>query len=317
MKHIQVPKVFFTNEKYKKLSNDAKIGWAILLDRHNLSESNDWIEEETGRIYFVFKQEEIMKLLNISSKSTWQKVKKELENADLLESKRMGLKQANRLYIKWPDVTDEDVYKIRESEKEPVKPTPATEVQKMDFKKYNNRTSRSTENVPQEVQKLYSNNTYLNNTDLNNTEKNNHHPIIENFNQHQSNLLHEVIKEEKIDDDLQGKLFNRLQGRDFSTKAYILKSLNTAKNEVSAAYSSVPISRVKIPTWLRSQPNFDDIDPDELLPPSTPTDNLQYHLDKLEDSLNAGTITQEQYEESKDFYMSLYETDDSDEKRAW
>ena len=141
MKHVQVPKVFFTSEKYAKLSNDAKIAYALLMDRHNLSEANDWIEEGTGRIYFVFKQEEIMKLLNIGSKTTWQKVKKQLVEADLLEFKRVGLKQANRMYIKWPEVTDEDIYKIKDMEsadpeKEPANPSAPTEVQKMDFKKY-------------------------------------------------------------------------------------------------------------------------------------------------------------------------------------
>ena len=153
LKHVQVPKVFFTNEKYKKLSNDAKIAYALLMDRHNLSLKNGWIEEETGRIYFVFKQNEIMDLLNISSNSTWQKIKKELVAAGLLEFKRVGLKQPNRMYIKWPEVTDEDIYKIaimesNQTEESASNLTESTEVQKMYFKKYKKCTSRSTKIVP-------------------------------------------------------------------------------------------------------------------------------------------------------------------------
>jgi hypothetical protein len=172
------------------------------------------------------------------------------------------------------------------------------------FSSPQNEVPKMKSSKPSSIKEDIKENTKRKNTNKHNTH---HHPIIENFNQHQSNLLHEVIKEEKIDDDLQGKLFNRLQGRDFSTKAYILKSLNTAKNEVSAAYSSGSTRVVKAPAYI-TQPNFEHVET---------YDDLQQKLDKLEDSLNAGTITQEQYEESKDFYMSLYETDDSDEKRAW
>ncbi|HCX8974559.1 TPA: replication initiator protein A, partial [Staphylococcus aureus] len=36
-KFYQIPKVFFTNPKYIKLSNDAKMAWGILRDRLDLS----------------------------------------------------------------------------------------------------------------------------------------------------------------------------------------------------------------------------------------------------------------------------------------
>lgn len=89
----------------------------------------------------------------------------------------------------------------------------------------------------------------LNTHELNTHEhKTHHHPQLEGFNQVQSDLLHEVFQEEKIDDDLQGKLLNRLQGKNFKHKAYILKALQTAKNEVEVQ----PVRKgVEVPDWLK------------------------------------------------------------------
>ena len=47
----RLPKVFFSNDLYKKMSNDAKIAYALLQDRLELSIKNDWFDEE-GSIFF-------------------------------------------------------------------------------------------------------------------------------------------------------------------------------------------------------------------------------------------------------------------------
>jgi hypothetical protein len=81
-------------------------------------------------------------------------------------------------------------------------------------------------------------------------DKKHHHPIIEGFNQVQSDLLHEVLQEEKIDDDLKGKLLNRLKGKNFKHKSYIIKALETAKNEI--AFNPVKqVRNVEVPEWLK------------------------------------------------------------------
>nr|WP_265736255.1 replication initiator protein A [Staphylococcus aureus] len=54
-KFYQIPKVFFTNPKYIKLSNDAKMAWGILRDRLDLSIKNGWVDSKTGNIYFFTK----------------------------------------------------------------------------------------------------------------------------------------------------------------------------------------------------------------------------------------------------------------------
>ncbi|CAF1778464.1 hypothetical protein NRS6094_04361 [Bacillus subtilis] len=258
MKHVQIPKVFFTNERYSKLSSDAKVAYALLMDRHNLSLKNEWIEEETGRIYFLFKQEEIMSLLNIGSKTTWQKIKKQLVDAELLEFKRMGLKQANRMYIKWPEVTDEDIYKIRKAEEEPSNPWGSSEVQKMDFKKYEKCTSRSTKNGLQEVQKMYPNNTDLNNTDSIKTNINNL-----SISEEQKSFLLKYADEIKpdhlkayeeldglIDDKylLNSKFLDCVQKKNVKNfKSYFKKSLDDARKETPKQ-----LREEKKPEWFGS-----------------------------------------------------------------
>ncbi len=76
-KFYQIPKVFFTNPKYIKLSNDAKMAWGILRDRLDLSIKNGWVDSKTGNIYFYYKNENLQNILNCK-KYKVIKIKKEL-----------------------------------------------------------------------------------------------------------------------------------------------------------------------------------------------------------------------------------------------
>ncbi|MCH4446433.1 DnaD domain protein [Staphylococcus haemolyticus] len=163
----QLPKVFFTNPNYKKLSNDAKIAYAILRDRLDLSIKNKWIDEQNA-IYFIYTNENLMSILGLG-KNKIIKIKKELESVDLLEQKRQGLNKPNLLYLKKPNVTDEDIYKIHESENSD-KDSNDTEVYKTNFQKFTKQTSRSLQNKLPEVYKTNSNDTEFNDTDFNDTK---------------------------------------------------------------------------------------------------------------------------------------------------
>ena len=91
-KFYQLPKVFFTNPKYTKLSNDAKITWSILRDRLDLSIRNNWVDKN-GDIFFIYTNEKLKSILNISSPNKLSKIKKELTQADLFNQIRVGLKE--------------------------------------------------------------------------------------------------------------------------------------------------------------------------------------------------------------------------------
>lgn len=122
-KYYQMPKVFFTNERYLNLSNDAKITYMLLKARFDYSVQNNWVDSEDN-IYFIYTIEELMKLLNCREGKI-SKIKKELEAAGLLKQKKGRIKKANGkiettpnlLYLGKPEVTSEDVFKINEEER--------------------------------------------------------------------------------------------------------------------------------------------------------------------------------------------------------
>ncbi|EMF0102684.1 replication initiator protein A [Enterococcus hirae] len=121
-KYYQMPKVFFTNEKYLNLSNDAKIAYMLLKDRFDYSVKNNWVDSEDN-IYFIYTISELMRLLQCREGKI-SKIKKELESAGLLKQKKGRIKKANGkiestpnlLYLGKPEVTSEDVFKINEEE---------------------------------------------------------------------------------------------------------------------------------------------------------------------------------------------------------
>ena len=110
-KFYQVPKVFFTNPRYTSLSSEAKLAYAILRDRLNLSIKNNWIDEN-GDVFFIYTNENLKNILNISSPNKLSKIKKELRSADLFNQIRRGVNKPNLLYLKKPILTKEDVYQI-------------------------------------------------------------------------------------------------------------------------------------------------------------------------------------------------------------
>ncbi|WP_242385033.1 replication initiator protein A [Enterococcus faecalis] len=105
---FQLPKIFFTNDHYKKLSLDAKVAYAILRDRFNYSIKNNWVDEN-DRIFFIYTNKELGEILGCSNK-TVVKIKKELEEKKLLTQKRVGINTPNKLYIGKPIANAQDVY---------------------------------------------------------------------------------------------------------------------------------------------------------------------------------------------------------------
>ncbi|WP_145426296.1 replication initiator protein A [Staphylococcus haemolyticus] len=90
-------KALFVNEKYKKLSDSAKVTYAILNDRVSLSIKNNWVDDN-GDIYFIFTNESLQNILD-KSKNTITKIKKELQAVGLLEQIRTGFNKPNKLYL--------------------------------------------------------------------------------------------------------------------------------------------------------------------------------------------------------------------------
>lgn len=169
-KFYQLPKVFFTNEKYMQLSNDAKIAYALLKDRLELSIKNNWFDEN-GDIFFIFTNDKLKNILNCHD-GKLTKIKKELSKADLLEQVRCGQGKPNKLYLKNPAITKEDVYEIKKQEETSGEPSHDDEMRKSHFKKCDFRISRNAKIAQQEMRKSHTNDTDLSNTYYIETENN-------------------------------------------------------------------------------------------------------------------------------------------------
>ena len=99
----KIPKVFMVEgSKYFNMSAMAKLMYSILSDRNSLSIKNKWVDDQK-RVYFLFKQTEIGKMIGVKDTKTVRKYLNELEKNELLERKRQGLNEPDRLYLKYQE----------------------------------------------------------------------------------------------------------------------------------------------------------------------------------------------------------------------
>ena len=163
-KFYQIPKAFMLeNSKYFSMSSMAKLAYGILRDRHCLSISNGWIDEKQ-RVYFLFKQQEIAKLLGISDLKTVRKYLVELETMGLLYREKQGFHKPDKLYLLQFDVEEEQSLNI-------------VNQNNCNINTQNTKTNNIEENPSFNIGEISSsnrgksptNNTNTNNTNINNT----------------------------------------------------------------------------------------------------------------------------------------------------
>ena len=145
----RVPKVLFTNDRFKYLSAEAKTLYGILLDRVPLSAKNGWIDEQ-GRVYIICTIEEIMADMNCGNKKAIQLLSDLEEKVGLIERKRQGLGKPNLIYVKNFISVDSPVERH--------------------FLKCQNDTSGSVEITSLEVSKGHGNKTDIINTEYSDTD---------------------------------------------------------------------------------------------------------------------------------------------------
>ena len=113
-KYFQFPQVLLYGEKYKSLSDSAKIAYMVLQSRLDYSLKNNWIDE-SNHVYFIFTNQELKSLMHWSNDKL-RKVKSDLINANLLYQEVVGVNpktgknEPNRLYLSELDVSATDVY---------------------------------------------------------------------------------------------------------------------------------------------------------------------------------------------------------------
>ena len=88
------------------LTQTAKVLYAVLLDRSNLSRANGWMDED-GNIFVVFPLNKLADMVD-KGPSTVKNALNELEVAGLIDRRRCGNGMPNRIYVKQPDSQDID-----------------------------------------------------------------------------------------------------------------------------------------------------------------------------------------------------------------
>ena len=111
----QMPKFLF-NDEFKKLSNDARVLYSLLRDRHQLSIKNNWVNDN-NEVYLIYTRTEMEKMLGLSDKTVLKAVKQLTEHG-LIEEVRQGINKPNLIYLSHQTIDTSGVVKspIQDSE---------------------------------------------------------------------------------------------------------------------------------------------------------------------------------------------------------
>lgn len=186
----RIPKLLFTDNRFSKVSIEAKVLYGLLLDRMSLSIKNGWVDEES-RVYIYFKVSDAMEYMNIC-KEKCIKLFAELDSekgCGLIFRKRQGLGKPSIIYVmNFNSGSYEDESQIEEGEVDTFQRSEKQTsggLESTDFKKSEKQTSVRSE-IPtsessgvrlQEVGDADSNENKINNNKNNYNYFSDTHPI--------------------------------------------------------------------------------------------------------------------------------------------
>ncbi|MEG0895676.1 MAG: replication initiator protein A, partial [Oscillospiraceae bacterium] len=96
---FQMPKFLFEGDLKSKLSNDAKVLYSLLRDRHELSIKNGWINEK-NEVYLIYTRNDLCDMLGCSQ-PTLRKALEQLKDFNLMDEERQGLNRPNLIYLNY------------------------------------------------------------------------------------------------------------------------------------------------------------------------------------------------------------------------
>ena len=97
----RIPKILFTDRRYKAVSMEAKVLYGLMLDRMNLSIRNGWLDSD-GKVYIYFTLEDAIEFLGFG-KDKLVKLFKELDwegGIGLIERRKQGQGKPTKIYVK-------------------------------------------------------------------------------------------------------------------------------------------------------------------------------------------------------------------------
>lgn len=185
----QMPKFLFEDE-FRPLSNDARVLYSLLRDRHDLSIVNGWVNEN-NEVYLIYTRNDMADMLGCSQ-PTVRKAIKELTEYRLMEEERLGLNRPNRIYLTSVAL---GITGVKDSF------TP--ECKNLSLRSEKTFQSRVKDNFSQECKNLSPNDTDINDTNINDTDNQSVSHKISNrtsqFNKIDDRLT-EIISNLHIDD---------------------------------------------------------------------------------------------------------------------
>ena len=97
---FRIPKTLFTDERFIKLSTEAKVLYGLMLDRIGLSRVNGLVDN-LNRVYIYFTLDEVMECFHCAKEKA-NKLMAELDarGIGLIEKKRQGMGKPNIIYVK-------------------------------------------------------------------------------------------------------------------------------------------------------------------------------------------------------------------------
>ncbi|HDC7583700.1 TPA: replication initiator protein A [Staphylococcus aureus] len=230
----QLPKYLFEDAYFKKMSAEAKIMYALLKDRFELSIQNEWVDKNNN-IYFIFSNKHLCEYLGYAEQKII-KLKKELISFNLLTQERVGLNKPNRLYLLKPN------YDIKASHS---KELPNSQFQNNEF-----GSSRTVNLSGQELPNSQSNDTENNDTDYIKTESNDTNDLNDNkltfpsnhtnhSNHDNSNFNNEALKFQLLE-ELPQNIKNYLSNFEVAEikiiKTVLLKAKTSFNNAIDSYY---------------------------------------------------------------------------------
>ena len=98
--YIPLPRFLLADDDLKDISNDAKVLYALLLDRASISRQNGYIDPD-GTIRLYFTVEQVQKKLHRSRQSA-TRIFRELEYSGLIIRKKQGLGKPAVITLNYP-----------------------------------------------------------------------------------------------------------------------------------------------------------------------------------------------------------------------
>ena len=199
LRFYQLPKFLFEDEYFSKMPTDAKVMYALLKDRFELSRLNNWVDSENN-IYLLYTNKQLCSILNYAEPKII-KLKKELEKYNLIINERQGLNKPNKIYLLEPTY-DKELINSKFQNKEFISP----------------RTNKSS---VQELINSKSNDIDFNNTEYIETENNDMNDMNDTFNRISNNYHSNHTNHQQIEFNNDALKFQVLEELPQQIKTYL------------------------------------------------------------------------------------------------